>query len=157
MMTIGRGVASIRQSMRGDLPAIERLLIESGLPTAGVAEMLAADPASFFVADSEGESGDLAGVAGFEVCGDDALLRSVAVRPERRSHGLGNDFVMRIMSDAEARGIHALYLLTLTAERYFTRFGFERVERREVPHEVAETVEFKSACPSTATAMKKVF
>jgi amino-acid N-acetyltransferase len=157
MTTTGRGVAAIRRSTRGDLPAIERLLIESSLPTAGVAEMLAADPASFLVADSEGESGDLAGVAGFEICGDNALLRSVAVRPERRSHGLGSDLVTRIVSDAEARGIHALYLLTLTAERYFPRFGFERVERREVPHEVAETVEFKSACPSTATAMKKVF
>jgi amino-acid N-acetyltransferase len=60
------------------------------------------------------------------------------------------------VSDAESRGIHALYLLTLTAERYFPRFGFERVEREEVPSDVAETVEFKSACPSTAAAMRKV-
>jgi amino-acid N-acetyltransferase len=69
---------------------------------------------------------------------------------------LGSDLVTRIVSDAESRGIHALYLLTLTAERYFPRFGFERVEREEVPSDVAETVEFKSACPSTAAAMRKV-
>ncbi len=138
------------------LPAIERLLVESELPTAGVAEMLAGDPASFVVAEVNGEASDFAGVAGLEVCCDNALLRSVAVRAEWRSHGLGGDLVTRIVSDAESRGIHALYLLTLTAERYFPRFGFERIERGEVPSEVAETVEFKSACPSTAAAMRKV-
>jgi amino-acid N-acetyltransferase len=156
MTTTGRSVATIRRSTRDDLPAIERLLVESGLPTAGVAEMLAADPASFVVAEANGEASDFAGVAGLEVCCDNALLRSVAVRPEWRSHGLGSDLVTRIVSDAESRGIHALYLLTLTAERYFPRFGFERVEREEVPNDVAETVEFKSACPSTAAAMRKV-
>lgn len=156
MTTTGRGVATIRRSTRDDLPAIERLLIESELPTAGVAEMLAGDPASFVVAEVNGEASDFAGVAGLEVCCDNALLRSVAVRAEWRSHGLGGDLVTRIVSDAESRGIHALYLLTLTAERYFPRFGFERIERGEVPSEVAETVEFKSACPSTAAAMRKV-
>jgi len=156
MTTIGRGEAAIRRSTREDLPAIERLLVESGLPTAGVAQMLAADPASFVVAEANGTASDFAGVAGLEVCCDNALLRSVAVRPEWRGHGLGADLVTRIVSDAESRGIHALYLLTLTAERYFPRFGFERVERGEVPSEVAETVEFQSACPSTAAAMRRV-
>jgi amino-acid N-acetyltransferase len=150
-------VATIRRSVREDLPAIERLLVESDLPTTGVAEMLAADPASFVVAEANGDASDFAGVAGLEVCRDNALLRSVAVRPEWRSQGLGNDLVTRIVSDAESRGIHALYLLTLTAERYFPRFGFEGVERNDVPGDVAATVEFKSACPSTATAMRKVF
>jgi amino-acid N-acetyltransferase len=156
MTTTRRGVATIRRSTREDLPAIERLLIESGLPTTGVAEMLAADSASFVVAEANGDASHFAGVAGLEVCRDNALLRSVAVRPEWRSHGLGSDLVTRIVSDAESRGIHALYLLTLTAEQYFPRFGFERVERNDVPGEVAETVEFKSACPSTAAAMRKV-
>ena len=67
-----------------------------------------------------------------------------------------NDLVTRIVSDAESRGIHALYLLTLTAELYFPRFGFERVERDAVPAEIRETVEFKSACPSTATVMMRL-
>ncbi len=74
--------------------------------------MLAGDPASFVVAEVNGEASDFAGVAGLEVCCDNALLRSVAVRAEWRSHGLGGDLVTRIVSDAESRGIHALYLLT---------------------------------------------
>ena len=49
----------------------------------------------------------------------------------------------------------ALYLLTTTAERYFPKFGFERIERAEVPLSVQTSIEFTSACPSSATVMRK--
>ena len=148
----------IRHALASDLPAIERLLTDADLPTAGVGEIVRARAGDFFVAETE--TGDrseplVVGVAGLEVCCDNALLRSVAVRPEWRSHAVGRELVRRIVSDAEARGLHALYLLTTTAEHYFPRFGFERVERRDVAPEIAETVEFKSACPASAVAMKK--
>ena len=57
-------------------------------------------------------------VAGVEVCCDDALLRSVAVQPDWRRHGLGHELVRRIVSHAEERGFRALYLLTMTAEHH---------------------------------------
>jgi amino-acid N-acetyltransferase len=146
----------IRSAVPSDLPAIERLLTDSDLPTAGVGEIIAAHARDFFVAETgdEGEKG-IVGVAGLEVCCNNALLRSVAVRPEWRRHAVGRDLVRRIVRDAEGRGLHALYLLTTTAEQYFPRFGFERVERQDVAPEIAETVEFKSACPASAVAMKK--
>jgi amino-acid N-acetyltransferase len=148
----------IRHAQASDLPAIELLLTDADLPTVGVGEIVRAHAGDFFVAETE--AGDrserlVVGVAGLEVCCDNALLRSVAVRPEWRSHAVGRELVRRIVSDAEARGLHALYLLTTTAEHYFPRFGFERVERRDVAPEIAETVEFKSACPASAVAMKK--
>ena len=40
-----------------------------------------------------------------------------------------------------------LDLLTTTAERFFPGFGFERVERVDVPASVQASVEFRSACP----------
>jgi amino-acid N-acetyltransferase len=58
-----------------------------------------------------------------------------------------------VISDAEARGIRALYLLTTTAERYFPGFGFREIARDEVPTDVRETAEFQSACPASATVM----
>ncbi len=94
-------------------------------------------------------------MAGLEVCCDHALLRSVAVRPEWRAHGLGQALVRRVVCRAEERGLRAFYLLTMTAEHYFPRFGFERVERGAVPAEIAATLEFRSACPASATAMAK--
>jgi len=155
MKLTDEGVASIRRSTMDDLSGIERLLTESSLPTAGVADMLRKDASSFFVAETTSGGRSIVGVAGLEACGENALLRSVAVRPEWRSRGVGNDLVSHVVSDAEARGLNALYLLTLTAERYFPRFGFERVERSTVPAAVADTVEFKSACPDAAAVMMR--
>ena len=144
----------IRPATAADREAIERLLVEAKLPTAGVAELLATRPADFFVA-SDPATEELVAVAGLECCTENALLRSVAVRPAWRAHGVGRELVKRVLSEAEARGIRAMYLLTMTAERYFPRFGFERVERETVPADVADTVEFRSACPASAVVMAR--
>ena len=146
---------TFRSATAADLPAIERLLVASGLPTAGVAEMIEKDPSQFVVASLPDDSQQLVAVGGLEVCSDHALLRSVAVRDDWRKHGLGHELVKRIVSDAESRGIRALYLLTLTAEHYFPRFGFERVNRADVPQDIAATEEFRSACPASAVAMTR--
>ena len=125
---------------------METLLTASGLPLDGVREAFA----TFVVAE---RGTDIVGVAGLEVCCDNALLRSVAVLPDWRSHGLGRALVTRVISDAEARGVRALYLLTTTAEHYFPTFGFERIARSDVPADIQETAEFQSACPASATVM----
>jgi amino-acid N-acetyltransferase len=138
----------IRPAADGDLGAIERLLTENHLPLDGVREALR----TFVVAEAED---GLVGVAGLEVCCDDALLRSVAVSPAWRSRGVGRALVTRAISDAEARGLRALYLLTTTAERYFPSFGFERIDRSAVPETVRATKEFTVACPASATVMTR--
>jgi amino-acid N-acetyltransferase len=137
---------TIRPAAPDDLPAVERLLADSSLPLDGVREAFG----DFVVADT-GE--DIVGVAGLEVCCDNALLRSVAVRADWRSHGLGRALVTRVISDAEARGIRALYLLTTTADRYFPSFGFHTIARDDVPADLRATAEFTSACPASATVM----
>lgn len=138
----------IRRPTENDVPAIERLLTASSLPLDGVREALP----SFVLA----EAGDtLVGVAGLEVCCDNALLRSVAVDPAWRSQGIGRLLVTRVIADAESRGIHALYLLTTSAERYFPGFGFREITRDEVPEDVRATAEFQSACPASATVMTR--
>ncbi len=150
---------ALRAARPGDLAAVERLLTASGLPTAGVADVLARHPEDFVVADAPTEApgapGEIVAVAGLEVCCDDALLRSVAVDPAWRAHGLGRELVRRLVCVAEGRGLRALYLLTMTAEHYFPRLGFARVERGDVPAEVAATLEFRSACPASAVAMAR--
>lgn len=136
----------VRSAAPADLAAVETLLTASGLPLEGVREAFA----TFVVAES---GTDLVGVAGLEVCCDNALLRSVAVLPEWRSHGVGRALVTRVISDAESRGIRALYLLTTTADRYFPTFGFRTITRAEVPADVRATSEFAEACPASATVM----
>src|SRR5436190_2703853 len=138
--------AELRAARAGDLPAIERLLTKSQLPLAGVAESLP----GFVVAESDGT---IVGTAALEVCCDNALLRSVAVAPEWRSRGLGRALVTRVIADAEARGLRALYLLTTTAEHYFPSLGFHQIARDEVPQEVRATGEFQGVCPASAVTM----
>ena len=136
----------VRAAAPADIGAVEALLTASSLPLDGVRDALA----TFVVAES---GTDLVGVAGLEACCENALLRSVAVRPERRSHGVGRALVMRVISDAESRVIRALYLLTTTADRYFPTFGFRTIARDEVPADVRGTAEFREACPESATVM----
>lgn len=149
----------LREARADDLAAVERLLAASGLPTAGVGDVLTRRPADFVVAEvsdeAPGAPGALVAVAGLEVCCDNALLRSVAVDPAWRTHGLGRELVRRLVCVAEGRGLRALYLLTMTAEHYFPRLGFARIDRGEVPAEIAATLEFQSACPASAVAMAR--
>ncbi len=145
---------TLRAATPADIAAIERLLTAADLPTAGIADLLATRPADFVVAEDP-RSGDVVAVAGLELCCENALLRSVAVRADWQRHGLGRELVRRLVCEAESRGLRALYLLTMTAEHYFPRFGFARVERDAVPEEIRETLEFRSACPATAVAMER--
>ncbi len=151
---------TLRTATPADLPAVEGLLTAAGLPTADLAALFAAHADDFLVADDPEQSGALLGVAGLEVCcgtspHPTALLRSVAVRDDWRAHGIGRELVRRIVCVAEARGLRALYLLTMTAEHYFPQFGFRPVGRDTVPPDIAATLEFRSACPASATAMAK--
>ncbi len=140
--------ATVRPARPGDLPRVEALLATSDLPLDGVAETFD----TFVVAEHDGA---LVGVAGLEVCCDNALLRSVAVAGDWRSRGLGRQLVTRVIAEAEARGIRALYLLTTTAEHYFPSFGFATVARDAVPADVRATREFAGACPASATVMAR--
>lgn len=147
-MTTMHGDTALRPAGIQDLPRVEKLLTESNLPLDGVKESLQ----DFVVAEAQG---DIVGVAGLEICRNDALLRSVAVRPEWRSKGVGRALVNRAIAEAESRGLRAMYLLTTTAEHYFPSFGFAKVDRAAIPEPVRATTEFTSACPASAVAMAR--
>jgi amino-acid N-acetyltransferase len=143
--------ATLRPATPADEPAVAALLTAAALPLDGVHEALS----SFVVAEDEGS---IVGVAGIEACGttgEHALLRSVAVAPEWRNRKLGRALVTRVIEEAEARGAKALYLLTTTADAYFPSFGFRKTARDQVPEDVRETAEFKTACPASATVMTR--
>lgn len=140
---------TIRPAQVTDLDAVEALLRQNDLPVVGVQPIIE----DFLVAES-GE--DVVGVVGMEYCCNYGLLRSTAVNPEWRSRGIARQLVERIIAQAEARGINALYLLTTTAESYFPSFGFTKTGRDTVPPEVQATDEFRGACPASATVMSRV-
>lgn len=152
-MTLPAGTV-LRQATAADRYAIERLLVESDLIIHALPQWID----RFWVAERRGANGtepELLGVAGIELYADGCLLRSVAVRPDLRGTGLGRTLVARALDSARNAGARRAYLLTLTAERWFPRLGFERISRAEVPESVLASGEFQGACPASAVVMTK--
>jgi len=100
------------------------------------------------------DSGKVVGCAALELYGGDALLRSVAVEESMRGRGLGRRLTMSAMDLAKQHGVADLYLLTQTASKFFSHFGFKPTSRLDVPRRVQSSVEFTKACPVSALVMK---
>lgn len=130
-----------------EMPEVTALLGANGLPTADLSSAIR----FLGVRDRTG----LEGIVGVERHGDLGLLRSLAVRADRRESGLGSALVLEVERIAAAEGLGALYLLTTTAERFFSRRGYTRVERDGVPAAIRGTSEFASICPASAAVMRK--
>lgn len=139
----------IERAEATDRREIFHLIEQNNLPLAG----LEAHLATALVARDDGR---IVGCAALELYADGALLRSVAVAPELHRRGAGSQLTAAAIDLAKAIGVPAVYLLTTTAEHYFPRFGFERITRGDVPASVQTSVEFTSACPSTAVVMRKL-
>lgn len=131
-----------------DGPAILELLSKSELPTAGLLDHL-----STAVVARVGDR--IVGCAAVELYPDGALLRSVAVDAAARNRGIGHQLIQSALEIIQQRGRFSVYLLTTTAEQFFPKFGFRRIERPDVPIGVQQSVEFRSACPASAIAMVK--
>lgn len=139
----------MRTPSKDQLPMIAALLAESGLPTDDLQEI---DLSLFRV---KGSGGSLDAVGGLEQYGESALIRSVAISPGMRGRGIAGKLVGELEELANNRGIHSLYLLTETAERFFGSKGYSVVARSDVPPSVQKSRQFSSLCPDTATVMFK--
>ena len=141
------GTAEIRRAISADLAAARALLTANALPLDGFPD----HPDSVWVA-IEGER--VVGVVALELFVDGALLRSLAVEHDARGQHLGRQLVASAaLNDVRRRNLGAVYLLTTTAESFFTSLGFRVIARDEVPDSVLGSIEFRFACPTTATAM----
>jgi amino-acid N-acetyltransferase len=137
----------IEAARRDDLEDVLELLDRSQLPTDGLVDHLG----TTIVARDHGR---VVASAALEVYADGALLRSVAVDPGCRGQQLGHRLTQAAIALARQRDVPAVYLLTTTAEGFFPKLGFEPIDRQQVPSGVMQSVEFRSACPSTAVVMR---
>jgi amino-acid N-acetyltransferase len=104
------------------------------------------------------ELGDMpVGFAGLEVVGDLGLLRSVVTLPPLRRKGVGRAMVEVIETEATARSLRALYLLTLDQTAFFAALGYTPCPRDMVPEGIKATAQFAALCPQTAVVMRKDF
>ena len=132
-----------------DLPAIIGLLVKSQLTVEGLTDHLATS----LIARNQTT---IVGTVTLEMFDDGALLRSLAVEPAARGRGIGHRLVHESIALAANASAPAVYLLTITAEQFFPRFGFERIERADVPGSLLRSAEFAYACPPSSIVMRRL-
>ncbi len=126
---------------------VAALLAEAGLPLPGAEDR----PVQMRVLERDGR---VLACAGYELAGEAALLRSVAVTEGSRGGGLGRELVRGILAELGGLGVNRVYLLTLDAAPFFARFGFEMIDRGAVPEGVQASREFEIHCCDTAQVMR---
>ncbi len=137
-----------RHAEAGDWPAVRDLLTEAGLPLDGAAEAFATGVVAR-------EDDRIVGCAAIEPYDGTALVRSVAVAPDLRGTGVGTGLVHALEDLARDHGATSLILLTETAEPWFSRLGYATIDRTSVPADVAGSIEFQTACSTSAVAMRR--
>ena len=135
----------IRPVKADDLKTIHSLLLRYKLPLDGLEE------AKLWVLQLDG--GEVVGVAGLELYSNQGLLRSVAVADSMHNHGYGATLANYAICEARKSRVQELFLLTTTAPEFFKKLGFKKESREKVIGSIADSVEFKSACPKTAVLM----
>lgn len=138
----------IETANAADLEPVLALLEENGLTRDGLADHFATTLVARY-------SGRVIGTATLEMYSEGVLLRSVAVARDVQGQGIGQLLSERAIERARELGAPVVFLLTITAERYFPKFGFERIDRAAVPGSVKASVEFKGACPASAVVMRR--
>jgi amino-acid N-acetyltransferase len=131
------------------LAAARALLESASLPTADLTEQ----HCEHFFFTGPAETPD--GLVGLELLGDVALLRSLVVSPVARSSGMGTALVRVAEDHARAQGVRAIYLLTTTAEAFFSRRGYSAAARDSAPPVIRSTREFAGLCPASSAFLSK--
>jgi amino-acid N-acetyltransferase len=130
-------------------PEIKQLLMECDL----LHEDITGDHLQHFLVGRAGS--ELAAVVGLEIKGRSALLRSLAVAEKYRNRRIATKLVREIEEHARSLNVDTLYLLTMTAEAFFAKCGYQGTEREAAPAGIQTTAEFQSLCPASAVCMVK--
>ena len=138
----------IREAIKNDLKAIKSLLDSASLPSVDFDKHLL----NFLVLE---KSGILTGTIGMELYENTALLRSLAIQKDDRNKGYGKELYYALISKAKKMNVNDIYLLTETAEGFFSEEGFQKIARELVPLSIKQTDEYSTLCPEGAVCMVK--
>jgi amino-acid N-acetyltransferase len=144
-----RAEVQIRTATSSDADGIATLLQSAGLPAIDAAAFHAEH---FRVAQRDAQ---VVGTIGLERYDEHGLLRSLVVATDARGRGMGDALVKALEAHACTLGLHALVLLTTTAEPFFRQRGYAAIAREAMPVVVQRSSEFSSVCPASAVCMRK--
>ncbi len=128
----------VRRARTADVPGIRRL-VDSYSPDRrllGKATVtLYEDVPEFWVAERDRA---VVGCGAVHVLWEDlAEIRTLAVDPDLRGHGIGARIVTELLDEARRLGVARVFVLTFERE-FFARFGFAEIDGAPVPPAVYE-------------------
>lgn len=138
----------IELAEKKDLTAVTEFLSANDLPVSDLTE----ENVQLYIASFDGE---IVATIGLEKYRSMGLLRSLAVKSTFRNQELAGQMIKGFFSLCESENITDVYLLTTTADKYFSKKGFLQVQRESVPPVIRQTREFKSICPASAVVMHR--
>ncbi|MEO1053200.1 MAG: arsenic resistance N-acetyltransferase ArsN2 [Bacteroidota bacterium] len=141
----------IREAIPDDFESVKEILKSVDLPVSDL------DPSlpSFLVACSCIDDDIIVGAVGLETYEQAGLIRSLSVRKDFRGKHIGDKLFDVVSINAHDRGVTDLYLLTESADSYFSRKGFKSIQRSTIPEGLKKSTQFTDVCPETATAMHR--
>ena len=139
---------TIGPAEKSDLAAVRQLLEAQQLPLDDVETHL---PTMVVARDGS----QVVGAAAVELYADGALLRSVVVSPLAQGQGLGHRLTEAALNIAKSRGMKRHFSSRPPPSGSFPGWGSSRSRVQDVPESVQASVEFQSACPASATVMRK--
>jgi len=129
---------TVRRARTSDVPGIRRLVDLYTADRRLLAKSLVTlyeDVPEFWVAEHDGR---VVGCGALHVMWEDlAEIRTVAVDPEWRGHGIGRRLVERLLATARELGVRRVFVLTFETA-FFGSFGFTEITGTPVPPEVYE-------------------
>lgn len=87
------------------------------------------------------QDGRVQGSTGYELSqdGEHALVRSVAVDPERRGHGVGLELAQHALDHAAGAGARRAWLFSRRSGPFWQRLGFQAADRDALVQALAST------------------
>jgi amino-acid N-acetyltransferase len=119
-----------------DKSQIRRLLTKCELPTLYLHRHLK----SFMVAKV---SKKIVGVIGVEVHGRVGLLRSLCVDQSYRGQGLAKMLNAKMLAYARVRKMDRLYVFTWDADKFASKLGFRKIDKKRIPKSIRSTWQFR--------------
>ncbi|WP_435105915.1 GNAT family N-acetyltransferase [Nocardiopsis synnemataformans] len=128
-------MSTLRPAVPADLEALTVFLRGVDLTLSGL------DSPSVRLWIERDADGSVAATTGFELSADgrDALIRSVAVREDRRRAGAGSVLARHAISRAAGLGARRAWLFSRRSGPFWRGLGFEEADRRELARRLPDT------------------
>lgn len=131
-----------------DLEQIYELLEEFNLPVIGINDHIE----NFYFMKVRGQ---VVGVVGLEIYENIGLLRSLAVKSSYQGNKIGHKLVDHMIDYAKNIPLDRIYLFTETADTWFERFGFFRIQTEELNPLLKRSQEF-TLCSQSVRMLKSL-